>query len=109
MPTTMQLAGTNYIDKTDHMVQRNSEDKAGELSTINEERQWYEISMRRVKENIKFRYWFKTGKRPQDIYSMYFNSSMDTRTVATDPNFGTFSRYTKYYEDNKESKSWFWS
>ncbi|KAG6954425.1 hypothetical protein JG688_00012346, partial [Phytophthora aleatoria] len=93
---------SSFISRDDQRVLRTS-DNIGEFSATDEERQWYELSMRRAKDNMTFYYWYKTGKTPQDIYLKFFTSSMDTREVATDPNFGTYCRYTKYYGENKKT------
>ncbi|EEY62812.1 secreted RxLR effector peptide protein, putative [Phytophthora infestans T30-4] len=106
---TIQPDHTTYspfLRKTDPRPQRAFENTA-ELSATSEERQWYEISMRRAKENLTFYIWYKKGKTPQDIYLKFFTNSMDTITVSKSPNFGTFSRYTEYYNKNKKNDSWF--
>ncbi|KAF1772959.1 hypothetical protein JG687_00007841 [Phytophthora cactorum] len=108
-PTTIQSAETtpsHFISRNNQKRVLRTSDNIAEFSAMNEERQWYEFSKRRAKENLKFRFWFKTGKRPEDIYRKFFNTSMDTRAVAADPNFGIFSRYAKYYEGHKKKESW---
>ncbi|KAG3112348.1 hypothetical protein PI124_g8420 [Phytophthora idaei] len=90
-PTTIQSAETtpsHFISRNNKKRVLRTSDNIAEFSTTNEERQWYEFSKRRAKENLKFRFWLKTGKRPEDIYRKFFNTSMDTRAVAADPNFG---------------------